>query len=180
MGEAKRNQEALRAKLIKNISEWSFPPSEWEAKMVSEISKLPVVMVARAPEEQLEWARMKAKECHANARFMAENDPAKQTRQVLGWWPQEGNFVLHSVIQQGDQMICVTPSPFNSENPFPFMPDPEIEAREENDHLVYYRKGQKIGPGFRSDPHEAIRLGLETKKRLEAGGNPYDAFRVYL
>ena len=180
MGEAKRKREALRATLIKNIEEWSFPATEWEAEMVSEISRLPVVMVMRAPDKQLEWGRMKERECHANARFMAENDPEKQTTQGLGWWPQEGNFVLHSVIQQGEHLICVTPSPFNPDNPFPFVPDAEIEAREEDDHLVYYRKDQRIGPGLRSDPEKAIRLGLETRKRLEAGGNPYDAMRVWI
>ena len=108
MGEAKRKLEAMRASMLKDIERWSFPPSDWEESVVASISKLAVVMVERASDEQLAWARMKPQECHANARFMEKNDPDRRTRQILGWWFQQGQYVLHSVIQQGDTMGSLT------------------------------------------------------------------------
>lgn len=178
MGEAKRKLEAMRASMLKDIDRWSFPPSDWEKAVVASISQLTIIMVERASDEQLAWARMKPQECHANARFMEANDPDGRTRQILGWWFQQGQYVLHSVIKQGDTLICVTPSPYNTENPFPFIPDDKIEVREEGDHYVCYRKGQPIGPGVRGDPETALREGALLRKRLESGINPYEAMRL--
>lgn len=180
MGEAKRKREALRATLIKSCDEWLFPPSKQEAEIASEISQLPVEMVERASDWQLRRIGMEPRKCHSNARFMAENDPTKQTKQVFGWLVQGGgNFVLHSVIKQRDHLFCVTPSPFNPENPFPFVPDAAIEVREE-DGGVFYRKGLRIEAVVRSNPEVTIRRCLENRKRLEAWGNPYDAMRVWI
>lgn len=178
MGEAKRKLEAMRASMLKDIERWSFPPSDWEAGLVAEIAQLDMILVERASDDQLAWARMKAQKCHANARFMEVSDPHGKTRQILGWWFQQGQYVLHSIIQQGDTMICVTPSPFNTENPFPFIPDDKIEVREEEDHYVCYRNGQLIGPGVRSDPEGALREGEALRRRLESGVNPYEAMRL--
>ena len=178
MGEAKRKLEAMRASMLENIERWSFPPSDWEKAVVASISQLTVVMVERASDDQLAWARMKPQECHANARFMEENCPDGRTRQILGWWFQQGQYVLHSVIRQGDTMICVTPSPYNTENPFQFIPDDEIEVRKEGDQYVFYRNEQPIGPGVRGDPETALRKGATLRKRLKSGINPYEVMRL--
>lgn len=80
MGEAKRNREAARAAFIAEIELWSFPPSEWETRMVRDVAKLPFVAVNRLPIPALEARGMRAGKCHENARLVEEAGTAGEKR----------------------------------------------------------------------------------------------------
>lgn len=175
MGQAKRNREQLRKEVIKGIDDWSFPETEWETETVAEIEKLPVIRVRRYPDEALEYMRMIPKQCHANAKFMQENDPDGICWQVSGWWIQEGNYVLHSVVERAGEFFCVTPVPMDSDYKFDFIPDPKIEWREEGEYRNSYRDNVEIGVGLRSDPKRTLKRNSIMKDRLLSGMNPYKA-----
>ncbi|QLQ17654.1 MAG: hypothetical protein HZT43_01370 [Exiguobacterium profundum] len=177
MGEGKRKLEAVRVKFLAELDDWSFPASEWESQTVAEIKRLPVVRVHRASDEELNYMRMKPQQCHTNVRFMVKNDPEQRSEQITGWWPQDGNYVLHSILNQWGQFVCVTPSPMNKENPFSFIPDPKIEWREEGDYLTAYRDGVAVGKGVRDNPAEALKALAVVRERLLSGMNPYEAIR---
>lgn len=177
MGEAKRKLEKVRASFIAELDNWSFSPTEWESRTVAEIQALPVIKVMRYPDDALEYMRMPPRECHKNARFMQDNDPNGRLKQVTGWWMQDGNYVLHSVVDQYGDYVCVTPAPLHPENPFDFIPDEKIEWRDEGDFRVAYRDGVKIGPGVRSNPTKAIADLEEIRSRLLSGMNPYEAVK---
>lgn len=177
MGESKRKLEAVRKLFLDEFKKWAFPITDWEVKTVEQIRNLPVVRARRYPDDALEWMRMPARECHANARFMQDNDPEGRLKQVTGWWLQEGNYVLHSVVDQYGTYMCVTPAPLHREYEFDFIPDPKIEWRDEGDHRVAYRDGVKIGPGVRSDPAETLEVLDKIRTRLLSGMNPYEAVR---
>ncbi|VVT23209.1 conserved hypothetical protein [Roseovarius sp. EC-HK134] len=175
MGEAKRKLEAVRAEFLAELDRWSFLPNDWEATTVAEIKLLPVVKVTRGRDVELEWMRMKPRQCHANARFMEEKDPEQRSKQITGWWPQDGNYVLHSIVDQYGQLVCVTPAPLHRENPFAFIPDPKIEWREVGDYREAYRDGVKIGPGVRINPAGTLAEIDIIRRRLLSGMNPYKA-----
>lgn len=178
MGEGKRKREAMRKALLADLEEWSFEPTDWEARTVSEIQSLPIVTVGRGPDDQLAYMRMVARQCHQNAAFMEKNDPEGLTKQVTGWWIQQDNYVLHSIILQAGQYICVTPAPLESADSFDFVPDPKIEWREEGSYRIAYRDGVEIGKGVRRNPAKAVAEINEIKKRLLSGMNPYKAVQV--
>ena len=177
MGEGKRKLEAVRAKFLAELDDWSFPATEWELQTVAEIKRLPVVRVHRGSDGELTSMRRKPQQCHANARFMAKNDPEQRSTQITGWWLQDGNYVLHSIVNHRGQLRCVTPSPFNKENPFNFIPDPKVEWREEGDYLTAYRDGVAVGKGVRADPADALKVLAVVRERLLSGMNPYEAIR---
>jgi hypothetical protein len=175
MGEAKQKRAALKALAIKQFERWDFPPSEAEAQAVAEIEKLPVLMVRRYSPEQLEWMGMPPNQCHANARFMQDKDPEGKCRQITGYWPQAGNYVLHSVVERDGELFCVTPTLIGVPDIFPFIPDPDIEWREEGDHRVPYRKGLIVEPGLRTDPEESQRISKVVLARINKGMDPIKA-----
>lgn len=175
LGEAKRKIEELKSLVIKQFERWDFPSTDAEVEAVREIRQLPVVMVQRYPADKLAWMRMPTNQCHANARFMVDNDPEGKIRQVTGFWPQAGNFVLHSVIEREGVLNCVTPLPFEAPAVFPFIPDPEIEWVEEGDYRTAYRKGLLVEPGLRSDPAENARIAAVVMARINSGIHPLKA-----
>lgn len=175
MGEAKKRREALKKLAIAQMERWNFPPSEAEAQAVAEIEKLPEIMVRRYPPEALQYMRMKKNECHANARFMEDQDPEGKCRQVTGYWPQAGNYVLHSVVEREGELFCVTPLAIDAPDTFPFIPDPDIKWKEEGEYRVAYRKGVPVEPGFRSNPEENKRISAVVLARIEAGVHPLEA-----
>ncbi|MGH6753718.1 MAG: hypothetical protein ACREDP_16285, partial [Bradyrhizobium sp.] len=93
MGQAKVRRKVLLQKCLKMSEEWDFPPSQWEAAVCADLREEDVVLVTRAPLDQLARAGMPANECHANARWYAKNDPSGNSRAVAGWWVQWPNFV---------------------------------------------------------------------------------------
>lgn len=178
MGEAKRNLERVRQSFLAEIDKWAFPATDWEAQTVEELKSMPIRKAIRYPSDALEYMRMMPRQCHVNARFMQDNDPEGRLRQVTGWWLQDANYVLHSVVDQYGQLVCVTPAPPNPENSFDFIPDPKIEWRDEGDHREAYREGSRIGPGLRSDPEKTLALLEVIRMRLLSGMNPYRALQA--
>ncbi|AUX78890.1 hypothetical protein [Sinorhizobium fredii] len=177
MGEAKRKTEKTRVSFLAELDKWYFPTTEWEARTVAEISQLPVVKVTRYPDDTLAYMRMPPRACHANARFMQDNDPDKRLRQVTGWWPQDGHYVLHSVVDQHGEYVCVTPAPMYVGRTFDFIPDEKIEWRDEGDYRTGYRNGIEIGPGVRADPAKTLAELESMRQRLLSGMNPYQAVK---
>lgn len=175
MSEANIKRKALKQVLINELQRWDFPPSDAEALAVSEIRKLPKVIVRRYSKQQLDYMRMKPKECHANCRFMQDNDPEGKCKQVSGYWLQSGNYVFHSVVERDGEMFCVTPIMTSGPDEIVFIPDPDIEWRTEGNHWVAYRKGVAVEPGFRSDPIEHKRVASIILARIEAGMHPLKA-----
>lgn len=175
MGEAKHKLAAVRANFLTELDKWSFAPSEWEERTIKEIARLATVKVTRYPDDKLEWMRMLPRQCHANARFMEKNDPKGCLKQVTGWWLQDGNYVLHSIVDQHGKFMCVTPVPTHRENTFCFIPDPEIEWREEGDYYEAYRDGVRINVGVRSNPVKVLSELDVIRQRLNSGMNPYKA-----
>jgi hypothetical protein len=170
----------MRELFLRELDKWSFPVTDWELATVKEILRLPVISVHRAPAAQLEWMRMKPRECHVNARFMEENDPEKRTKRVIGWWQQDGNYVLHSIVRSRGKYMCVTPvhEGMNASSPFPFIRDPKIEVRVEEGRNSYYRNGVQIGPGVRRDPARTLADIEVVRERLLSGMDPYEALII--
>jgi hypothetical protein len=178
MGEAKRREQKLKAALLAECDRWDRPGTDWERLLVEELRELEFVKAQRAPADQLEWGRMQIRECHANAIFYTGNDPSRETKHVLGWWIQGDIFVLHSIIESGGQFICITPQERGVPDIFPFIPDPKIEARAEGDLLHYYRNGQAIDAGLRTDPDAHRAAMILMRKRLLSGMKPWPAMQM--
>lgn len=178
MGEAKRRMEQIRASYLEELKRWQFPETEWEKRTIEEIRKLPVVVVTRYPDDTLAYMRMLPRQCHVNARFMQDNDPDGRLKQVTGWWIQDEQYVLHSVVDQYGQYVCVTPSPLHRESTFAFIPDAKIEWRDDGDYRTAYRDGIEIGPGVRANPAKVLAELEAIERRLRSGMNPFEAVRV--
>lgn len=176
MGQAKVRREALRRKMLEDGKKWDFPASPWEAAVCAELNlkEDDVRVVRRAPAEQLDWMRMPANGCHANARWYAKNDPTGRTRAVVGWWVQWPDFVLHSVVEIDGQLICITPSAYN-ETEIPFMPDPKISWIEDGEVYSAIRDGQVVGAGVRTYPAFTVARNAILRERLLAGVDPFEA-----
>ena len=175
LGEAKQNRERRRRQALADVDLWSFPPTDWEAETVREIQRLPTVQALRFAEHKLAYMRMHPRECFANTRFYQENDPTGLSEQVLGWWPQNDNYVLHAVIKTSGKYFCLTPSPHHPENPFEFIPDPLIKLREIDGFRVAFRKDFRIGPGVRTDPKKTLAQCDTLRERLNSGMEPHMA-----
>src|SRR6266403_1296349 len=110
MGQAKKKREALRKELLARGAIWDFPATVWEAEVVKKLLNEPVLRVPRAPANMLKAMSLKTNECHEICRWYAKNDPQGESKHISGWWAQGSVFVLHSVIQTGGHLICITPS----------------------------------------------------------------------
>jgi hypothetical protein len=176
MGEAKRRRERqVVLAMIETLERWSFPPTQAEADLVKKIAKLPVVQVRRIPREELNRKGMLPSLCHHNAYTFAKTDPEGKTKQVTGWWPGEGNYVLHSVVEHAGLFYCVTPKSDEIPEIFSFIPDPQIVWLQEGNVKKAYRNGFKIDRGLRTDPAETIRINAIIRKRVESGMQPSKA-----
>jgi hypothetical protein len=156
--------------LLKKGGEWDFPPSPWEAAVCVELREEDVVIVPRAPADELSWMRMPANSCHGNARWYMQNDPTGKA----GWWVQWPAFVLHSVIETDGKFTCITPSLYQ-ETEIPFIPDPKISWVEDGSVYSALRLGQIIGPGVRVFPAFTMALNAIVRERLIAGVDPLRA-----
>lgn len=172
MGEAKRREAVLRAAILKECDLWDRPGTPEEAAAVERITALPFVMARRAPPEQLAWARMQPRECHANAIWYAENDPTGQAKHVLGWWRQGDLLVLHSVVLMQGHYVCITPQEWDVPQTFPFIPDPAITWEPEGEFRRYVVDGHRIDAGLRMDPDAHRASIVLMRERLAAGMKP--------
>ena len=164
----------MRREALKKSAEWDFPTSAWEEEVCAELREDDVVLVRRAPAEQLAWSRMPAGQCHANARWYEQNDSSGKARMVTGWWVQWPNFVLHSVVEIDRQLICITPSSFH-ESEIPFIPDPKISWIENGEVYSAVRSGQIVGPGIRVFPAFTLAQNAIVRERMLAGRDPLKA-----
>lgn len=175
MGQAKAKGEQLRKRLLEQNDVWDFPPTDWEAELVNELLDMPVLMVPKAPANQLKEMRLPFNECHENTRWYAKSAPSGAVKSVAGWWVMENaTFVLHSVLEQEGHYLCITPTQF-SETKIPFIPDEKIMWEPAGDRYEAYRNGQKIGPGVRRFPREAMIQNAAFRARLKSGMNPHRA-----
>ncbi|MER8417908.1 hypothetical protein [Mesorhizobium sp. M1329] len=174
MGEARRRREEIRGHLLAQVNEWSFPPTPWEAAVVAELLDREFRHVERLSDQELQYMRMPSNECHANARWFEKNDPTRQAKSVTGWWVQGLNFVLHSVLSNGKDYRCITPS-IGDERNIPFIPDIAITWIETGEVYSATRNGQLIGVGVRRFPALTIAQNAIIRSRLLAGYDPYRA-----
>lgn len=179
MGQAKQRQKREREDMLRVLEKWSYPPSEWEAAMVSEVEQLPVTIVQREPPERLAWARMKPRLCHDNCAWYERNDPTGKSKACTGWIRDEfGNYVLHTVVNVGDEYVCITPMPNVSGTHLEFIPDPAITVSIKDDKFYHYRKGQRIGAGLRSEPEKTLAQVERVKERIASGMDAMEAART--
>jgi hypothetical protein len=157
--------------MLQQGENWNFPQSHWEASVCNELRSQDTLLVPRVPEDQLLEMRMPPNECHANARWYAENEPSGKTKAVTGWWVQWPNFVLHSVVEQDGHLFCITPSA-TRERQIKFIPDPKIIWVLEGSSFTAYRDGHPIGPGVRKYPALTFAQYEIVRKRLLAGVPP--------
>lgn len=166
----------LRDSFLRQADRWSFPETQWERDLVLELGRLPLLRAPRAPEWLLRHSRMVPQRCHENVSFVVEHFP--HCEHVSGWMPVDGDYVLHSVLRQSGELVCVTPllSPGRGmPDHVEFIPDPRIEWRREGAVPVAYRDGVEVGPGVRTDPTATMRRVALVRERLLAGVHPFQA-----
>jgi hypothetical protein len=176
MGQAKLKLELLRKQMLEQGEFWNFPETVWEIEQVKQILLLPVAPVRRMSREELEYMRKPENQCHANARWYADNDPTGRAQMITGWIVQWPNLLLHSVIGFNGAMVCITPNLFGGfEDEFSFIADDQIYWQDEATHRTAWRNGKSIDYGLRVFPKVTERQCAIVRGRLEAGMNPYKA-----
>ncbi len=179
MGEARKRQATLKTRLLQETDRLSMAPSADESALVAELDALDLIRVYRQPRARLEKARMRPRMSHDNARWFEQNDPDKKARAVTGWRLSPGGlYLLHSVVETGGVLTCVTPSGIEGDADwFDFIPDPEIEVSRTGDRYRFVRKGVELGYGARQDPQKVIDAMAGFRRELEAGANPQAILR---
>ena len=174
MGEARKRQDALKTRLLQEAERLSMTPSADESALVAELDALDVVRVYRQPRARLERARMQPRLSHDNARWFEQNDPDRAARAVTGWRLSPGGlYILHSVVETGDVLTCVTPSGIEGDAEwFDFVRDSDIEVLPAGDRYRFVRKGVELGYGARKDPQKVIAAMAGVKRDLAAGKRP--------
>ena len=149
-------------------------PSADESALIAELETLDVVRVYRQPRARLEKARMQPRLSHDNARWFEKNDPDKSARAVIGWRISPGGlYILHSVVETGGVLTCVTPSGIGGDPDwFDFVPDAEIEVSLTGDKYRFIRKGVELGYGARKDAPKVILAMAAIRRDLDAGVSP--------
>ena len=179
MGEAKARLERLRETFLGSAEQWMFPPSRWERDAVREILSLPVERAIRGVPRGAAILNAPTRECHTNAKFYAEHDPTGRATMVTGWWRQPNVLVLHSLVEIGGRLYCVTPFDADPSPDFPFIRDPRLCWHEDGAGERYCeRDGHRIGPGLRLDAPQVMADTELIRDRLESGMNPYEAVKV--
>lgn len=173
MGEAKRRKEALRKVMVDELTALSAPPSDVEQQLANALKDLPVTQAYREDAERLAWARMKPRECHANVSFYVNADPSKQAKHVVGWWKQAHQFVLHSVVGMGSDLLCITPQQAGVPDAFLFASDPAITWADEGGGVRrFYRDGIPLPKIVRTDPAVATEVATIGLEHLARGMDP--------
>ncbi len=176
MGDAKRRKDALKTRLLQETERLSIAASAEERQLVTELDALEIVRVYRQPKDRLQKARMQPRFSHDNARWFEQNDPDKSAKAVTGWRLSPGGlYILHSVVETGGVLTCVTPSGIAGDADwFDFAADPDIEVQLTGDTYTFFRKGIQLGYGARKEPQKVIEAMAEVRRDLEAGGNPQE------
>ena len=174
MGEARKRREALKTRLLQEAERLSMAPSADESALIAELGALEVVRVYRQPRARLEKARMRPRLSHDNARWFETNDPDRSAKAVTGWRLTPGGlYILHSVVETGDVLTCVTPSGLEGDTDwFDFIRDPDIDVSLTGDRYRFVRKGVELGYGVRQDPEKVILAMAAVRRDLDAGIGP--------
>jgi hypothetical protein len=161
------------ASVLRELVQWQVPPSNEERDLVQEVLRLPVVGVARAPEDLLLHVGMKRQQCHLNCYMMEKHDPRRRSKMVTGWWHMGDVLSLHSVIEYGDKLFCVTPWPEAQSN---FIADAKIEWHWGADRtMAFSRNGASFPHKLRIDQAATIAKCHALRRRLRSGGDPVAA-----
>jgi hypothetical protein len=179
MGEAKKKRDTLKTRLLQETERLSMEPSADESALVAELDGLDVIRVYRQPKARLERARMRPRLSHDNARWFEKNDPDAAAKAVVGWRLSPGGlYILHSVVETGGVLTCVTPSGIEGDSDwFDFIPDPEIEVTLSGDKYRFIRKGVELGYGARQDPQKVISAMAAFRADLDKDANPVAILR---
>jgi hypothetical protein len=171
MGEGRRKNLEQLAIIRKEMERLTVPYTPEEEALAAEIKKLPVLDIGRGPPEQLQWMRMRPQYCHDNALWMEANDPEKECRAVHGWAVKPGIFILHSVIRQRGDLVCVTPTSMGvHEDSLYFVPDDRLVCkRMEGGQFLFTREEYPVSFGVRSDPAFIEAFWKVVATSLEAG-----------
>lgn len=138
---------------------WMQAPSTAEKAMFAEIDSLPALLVPRADSELLERMGMIAHQAHANCLRYARQ--AFGVRVVSGWRKIGDDFVFHSVAENRDGLICLSPEA-RLLNRIEFRPDPQISWEPHTDgHLIARRAGKDFYGIVRKDPQKTFGICLE-------------------
>ncbi len=149
--------------VLRNVEALGSPETEHEAIIFAEVLTLPRVVVSRQPVKRLLAAGMIPYNCHVNCHNQEARDPAKQSRHVTGWLIHGSNLILHSVVVTWNQWICITPQLDKAANQFEFIPDFDIEWRDNpGGWRDPVRKGVVVPDILRKNPAREI----EKKERF--------------
>jgi len=180
MGEAKVRMDRLRDTFTHSAERWMFARSLWEDRTVAEILSYPVEQAQRADPAMLRKLNLTARDCHDNAERYAAGRKDITVRAVLGWWRQANVLVLHSVVDIGGRLVCVTPSDVDPSPSFSFVRDKRLVWDADARGRFCRRAGQRIGPGLRIDPDQVIADTALILSRLRSGMNPYEAVKIQI
>jgi len=108
-------------------------------------------------------------------------------RWVPGWWEQGDAWVMHSVVDLGNGLACLTPM-VNPAAPdrFPFVPDPDlsiefvpVEGNLKRCEIAW--QGVPVGTDLnvRRRPELIIAAGSRLRSALLAGEDPATAERAF-
>jgi hypothetical protein len=178
MGEAKRREKEMSDRVRTILEKWSFEPTHAEADAVLEIDAIPPVRVERVDNRQLFRQGMERGACHANCDFYEKADLEQRWKRVTGWISDDlnGLYILHSIVQRGDERICITPQ--DDERPFlTFRPDPAVERVPDDKRYFWKRNGVLVTVGFRRDPAKTIAANRRLIGLLNAGEPPMSVMR---
>jgi hypothetical protein len=162
---------------LRSIEGMAFSPSEWEADTLAEVLALPRVVVTRPPVNALLAADMVPYHCHANCANQEANDPDGTSRHITGWLVYGSDLLLHSVVQIGDEWLCMTPQLVTAPTQFQFIPDPLIEWRVSGDGIgkEASRGGIALPEALRKHPQDHIRVRDRFRESMASGLSAFDA-----
>lgn len=170
MGEAKRNREELRKRMIVELERLMEPTSPEEDRLNDEIRALNFYSISRAPHDMIAYMRMVPQQCHQNAGVYARLDPSGESKHISGWWKRNGIFYFHSVILNQGKMHCITPH--SDRLPLEFAPDFEIAWTEADGKMNATRRGQLVPFLVRDFPEKVIAEATAARDALVAGADP--------
>ena len=170
MGDAKRNREELRKRMLVELERLMAPTSPDEERLNDEIRTLDFYSISRAPDEQLAYGRMKPQQCHQNAGSYARLDPSGRSRHVSGWWKRGEIFYFHSVVFVQGRLFCVTPNPDRA--PLKFAPDYDIKWHEAEGKMDSLRRGREVPYLVRDFPDKVIAGATAAHDELMSGADP--------
>lgn len=142
------------------------PLPKSEARLAAILSDMPSTQVKRAGNALVKTWGMRENQCHDNCELFSTGMPF---RSIIGWWDVPGLFLLHSVIDTGSMMLCVTPFHFEDPDNIIFIPDERIKFREAKGRRErgFYRSGTLIPTVVRkNDPDQLSQLPAWLQSQL--------------